>query len=502
VAERDPFVARGDFVDGRFSVPEQPTGEIPLEDPGNPGALSGAFPFTRSAVDEAIGAARRAWPAWRDTSEEERSKPLRRLAERLRDAKDHLASVIAREVGKPTWEARTEVDTMVAKVSVTLDEGLGLLAERSIEIGPTSTGRWRSHPRGVLAVLGPFNFPGHLVHGWVVPALACGNTVVVKPSERAAAVGQLYAELVAEVGLPPGVFNLVQGDGSQGARLAGHPEIDGVLFTGSWGVGRRILEATLDQPWKLVALEMGGKNGLVVWEDADVDAAVFHAAFGACATAGQRCSSTSRIIVHRSVSDRFTQGLSRVLRDIRVGYPLDDEVFMGPVISAPARERHARLHAQAREEGAECLVAGGPFDGPHSGYYVRPSLHRVERVSRESRYQQEEHFVPDVCLLEVDGVNETIEALNAVDYGLVASVFTRDRETFETFYRLSRVGLLNWNTGTVGASGRLPFGGIGRSGNDRPAGILATVACTYPVASLEAPSPSVPTPPPGFPWPL
>jgi succinylglutamic semialdehyde dehydrogenase len=502
VAERDPFVARGDFVDGRFSMPEQPTGEIPLEDPGDPGALSGAFPFAAPAVDRAIEAARRAWPAWRDAPVEERAKPLRRLAERLRDEKEHLASVIAREVGKPIWEARTEVDTMVAKVSVTLEEGLGLVADRSIEIGPTSTGRWRSHPRGVLAVLGPFNFPGHLVHGWVVPALACGNTVVVKPSERAAAVGQLYAELVAEVGLPSGVFNLVQGDGSQGGRLAGHPEVDGVLFTGSWGVGRRILETTLDQPWKLVALEMGGKNGLVVWEDADVDAAVFHAAFGACATAGQRCSSTSRIIVHRSVFDRFVQGLRSVLRGVRVGHPLDDDVFMGPLISDAARDRHAKLLERAREEGAECLVEGGPFDGPRSGYYVRPSLHRIDRASRDSRYQQDEHFVPDVCLLETAAIDHAIEALNVVDYGLVASVFTRERETFETFYRGSRVGLLNWNTATVGASGKLPFGGIGRSGNDRPAGILGTVACTYPVASVEVPSPSVPSPPPGFPWPL
>jgi succinylglutamic semialdehyde dehydrogenase len=501
VVEHDPFVARGDYIDGRFALPSAPSGEIALEDPGDLSALSGAFPISSSALDDAVGAARRAYPAWRDTPVEERGVLLRRLADRLASARERLAAVIAQEVGKPLWEARTEVNAMVGKVGITLGDGLDAIREQTIDVSPTTVGRWRSHARGVLGVLGPFNFPGHLVHGWVVPALACGNTVVVKPSEHAVAVGQLYAELVAEAGLPDGVFNLVQGDGATGARLAAHPDLAGVLFTGSWPVGRRILEATLDQPFKLVALEMGGKNALLVCDDADLEAAVYHTAFGACVTAGQRCSATSRVLVHRSLSEQFVDRLADVFRSLRTGYELDDDVFMGPVISDSARTRHADLLSVARQEGAEVLVEGGPIDGPRKGHYVRPSLHRVTRLSRESRYQTEESFVPDVALLEINGLDDGIEALNASDYGLVASVFTRSREAFERVYRESRLGLLNWNTGTVGASSSLPFGGVGQSGNDHPAGVLGSVACTYPVASLELETAVVPEPPPGFPWP-
>jgi succinylglutamic semialdehyde dehydrogenase len=364
VAEDGPFLPRGDYIGGRFEPPATPTGEIPLEDPGDTTALHGAFPFSTAALDAAVEAARRAYPAWRDVPARERNALLSGLADRIREGRERLALVIAQEAGKPVWEARTEVDAMVGKVAITLEEGLGLVGDRSLELSPTMVGRWRAHPRGVLAVLGPFNFPGHLLHGWVVPALACGNTIVAKPSERTPSTGQLYAELVAEAGLPPGVFNLVQGDGDQGARLVAHPEVDGVLFTGSWRVGRRILQATLDQPGKLVALEMGGKNACLVCEDADLDAAVYHAAFGAAVTAGQRCSSTSRIIVHPSVSSSFTERLRNALSGVTLGYPLDEGVFLGPVISAAARQRHTELHRWAREEGAETLLEGGPCEGP------------------------------------------------------------------------------------------------------------------------------------------
>ncbi len=485
MVEASLFEARGDFIDGRFVLPAQPSGEIPLEDPGDLAAQRGSFPFSPASLEQAVESAGRAFPAWRDTPLEDRARCLYRLAELLRSEGERLAAVIAVDAGKPLWEARTEVKAMVDKVRITLEEGLEPIRERSIELPPGKQARWRHHARGVLGVLGPFNFPGHLAHGHVVPALATGNTVVIKPSERTPAVGQLYAELVSQAGFPAGVFNLIQGDGAQGAKLAAHPDVQGVLFTGSYAVGRRILEATLDQPWKLVALEMGGKNGALVCADADLDAAANAIAFGAAVTAGQRCSATSRLIVLRDVADALIERLTRTLSAVRVGYELDDDVFMGPVISADARERHARVLELARAEGAELLLDGGPIEGPRPGHYVRPSLHRVPALSSESRYQCEEHFVPDLCVLEVGSLDEGSAALNATDYGLVGSVFTRDRACFERVFRASRLGLLNWNTSTVGASSRLPFGGIGRSGNDRPAGVLSTVYCTYPVASLE-----------------
>jgi succinylglutamic semialdehyde dehydrogenase len=493
--------ARGDLIDGEFVPPAAPDGEIVLEEPGDLDSRLGRFPFAAESADRAVEAARRAWPGWRDASEETRAACLEKLASLLQSEGERLAEVIAREVGKPLWEAHTEVTAMAGKVKITLEDGLDLVRERSFALGPGQNARWRTHARGVLVVLGPFNFPGHLVHGHVVPALATGNTVVVKPSERAPAVGQVYAELLAQAGFPRGVVNLVQGEGAQGARLAAHPDVDGVLFTGSWGVGRRILEATLDQPGKLVALEMGGKNGVLVCDDADLDAAVLATAFGAAVTAGQRCSATSRAIVDRRVAAEFTEKLMRVLGGLVVGYPLDAGVFMGPLISAAARDRHAEVSRAARSEGAEVLLAGGPCGGPRRGHWVRPSMHRVTRPSRASRYQSEEHFVPDVAVFEVDSFEAGVARLDATDYGLAGSVFTRSRERFEQAWRETRLGCLNWNTSTVGASSRLPFGGVRRSGNDRPAAVASTLYCTYPVASLEHEAPAVKAGYPGFPWP-
>ncbi len=490
---------QGDFIGGRFALPDEPAGELRFEDPGDLDAAGPVFPFAPASVDRAIESARAAYPAWRDTSVEARAACLRKLGDAIEDSAELLAHTIAREVGKPLWEARTEVAAMRGKIEITLGAGLEQVREQSFELGPGRTGRWRAHARGVLGVLGPFNFPGHLVHGHVVPALATGNTVVVKPSERTPASGELYAELVARAGFPPGVFSLIQGDGAQGAALAAHPDLAGVLFTGSYAVGRRILEATLDQPWKIVALEMGGKNAVLVLDDADVDAAVVASVFGACVTTGQRCSGTSRVIVDRAVGSEFQEKLVRTLGALRIGYALDEAVFMGPLISNDARERHAGLLRLARDEGAEVLVAGGPCDGPRRGHYVRPSAHRIARTLCESRYQQQEHFVPDLAVLEVDSLEDGLAAFNASDYGLAGSVFTAARERFERVYRESRLALLNWNTSTVGASSALPFGGVGRSGNDRPAAVLSTLYCTYPVASVELPEASETPSWPGFP---
>ncbi len=260
MADPSDFAPRGDLIDGRFVLPDRVAGEIALEDPGDTSARLGVFPFAADSADRAIAAARAAWPAWRDAAPEARAAHLRRFADVLRAEAERLARVIATEVGKPVWEARTEVQAMLAKIEITLTQGLELVAERAFDLAPNQVGRWRANARGVLAVLGPFNFPGHLVHGHVVPALATGNCVVVKPSEQTPATGQLYAEIALRAGLPRGVLNLVQGDGAIGASLCAHRGLDGVLFTGSWAVGRRILEANLDQPWKLVALEMGGRT--------------------------------------------------------------------------------------------------------------------------------------------------------------------------------------------------------------------------------------------------
>jgi succinylglutamic semialdehyde dehydrogenase len=499
VAELSLFEARGDLVDGRLALPERADGELLAVDPGDTRESLGAFPFAAESVEHAAAAARRAWPAWRDASPDARAAALRRFADSLRSEQERFATAIAREVGKPLWEARTEVQAMLAKIDITLTQGLELVAERTFELGAGQVGRWRASSRGVFGVIGPFNFPGHLMHGHVVPALATGNCVVVKPSEKTPATGQLYAELLQRAAFPAGVANVVQGDAAVGARLASHPELDGVLFTGSYAAGRRILEATLDQPWKLVALEMGGKNGVLVCADADLAQAAHAIAFGACVTSGQRCSATSRVFAERAIADALCERLVRLFREIAIGHSSDANAFMGPVISRAARERHAQVLAWAAGDGAEPLVVGGPCDGPRPGHYVRPSLHWLPVSSRTSRYQGEEHFVPDAFVVPVDSVDEGLAAIDATDFGLVASVFTRDRATYERAARILRVGCLNWNAPTVGASSKLPFGGVKRSGNDRAAGAASTLYTTFPQANLEVAEPGPAAKYPGFP---
>jgi len=499
VADAPLFEARGDLVDGRLRLPAHADGELVAWDPGDTRESLGAFPFAVESVGEAVAAARKAWPAWRDAAAELRAAALVRFRDALRADAERFASAIALEVGKPLWEARSEVQAMLAKFDITLSQGLELVAERSFELGAGQVGRWRANARGVFGVIGPFNFPGHLMHGHVVPALATGNCVVVKPSDKTPATGQLYAELLQRAAFPAGVANVVQGDAAVGAALAAHPDSDGVLFTGSYAAGRRILEATLDQPWKLVALELGGKNGVLVCADADLDHAAYSIAFGACVTAGQRCSSTSRVFAERSVADALAERLVKLFRGIAVGHSSDPGAFMGPVISRAARDRHASVLAWAAEDGGEALVRGGPCDGPRPGHWVRPSLHGLRAPQPASRYQREEHFVPDAFLCAVDSVEAGLAAIDASEFGLVASVFTRSRGTFERATRALRVGCLNWNAPTVGASSKLPFGGIKRSGNDRAAGAASTLYTTYPQASLEVAEPGAPARHPGFP---
>jgi succinylglutamic semialdehyde dehydrogenase len=464
--------------------------------PADPGDEIGRFPVAGAGeVDAAVARARAAFPAWRDAGAQARAELLRRFAGVARAREEELARLIAREVGKAIWDARGEARLLAAKVDATLEQGLRFVAD--FDGGPGARARY--HPRGVLAVLGPFNFPAHLPNGHLVPALATGNAVVLKPSELAPGVGAWLARAFAEAGLPAGVLQIVQGRADTGRSLALHPEVDGVLFTGSYAVGRALAEATLDQPGKLLALEMGGKNGMLVLDDADLELAAAEAAVSIAATTGQRCSCLSRLFVGRRVVDAFQERLVALLAGLRIGAPLDEETFMGPLVSRTAFEKLERFRAGALEAGGELVLRRDPGAPPP---FAGPGLVRFASLEQRHPYQREEIFGPEAALYPVGDLDEGIAALNDSDYGLVASVVTRSRSVFEHARGRVRTGLLNWNRGTIGASGRLPFGGLRRSGNDRPAGILAALYCTFPQAVLENEAPfDASLLPPGVPRP-
>jgi succinylglutamic semialdehyde dehydrogenase len=464
--------------------------------PADPSDELGRFPVSDArAVDAAVGRARTAFPGWRDAGPEQRATILRRFRDAMRAREEELARLIAREMGKALWDARGEARLVPGKIDATLETGMKLVADYEAEPGARAT----YAPRGVLAVLGPFNFPAHLPNGHIVPALATGNCVVFKPSDLTPAVGDWLVAAARSAGIPEGVLELVQGGAETGRALALHEDVDGVLFTGSYAVGRALSEATLDQPGKLLALEMGGKNAMLVMGDAELELAVAEAAVSICATTGQRCSCLSRIFVEASIADAFVERLAAMLSGVRIGPPFDEDVFMGPLVSAPAFEKLTYYRGLVAEAGGERILDVDPMLPPP---YAAPGLVRFADARQSHPYQRDEIFGPEAAVYPVTDLDHAIAACNDSDYGLVASVMTRDRAKYEHCVGRIRTGLLNWNRGTIGASGKLPFGGLRKSGNDRPAGIAATIYCTTPQAHLESPGGFDPSKlPPGMPRP-
>lgn len=481
---------KGDFIDGVFVKPNRPDGEIVKVSPSDLKDKILTLKFEHDHVDRAVESARKAFRTWGILPSSERIAMVMKIKDQFEKNLDLLSEVIARETGKPLWEALTEAKTMVAKFTVTAEHSLKLVAETEVPNAlPGINGYIRYKPRGVMAVLGPFNFPGHLPNGHIVPALMTGNTVIFKPSEQTPVTGQIMAELIEKAGLPPGVFNLVQGAAETGKRIADHPDVDGVLFTGSYEVGLKIKEKTLNQASKLLALEMGGKNSSIIWSDADFNKALYETLIGSFVSAGQRCSCTSRILIQKDIADKFVDEFYKAAKKLKIDH-WSNNPFMGPLINGASVEKYLRFQEIAQREGAEKIMRGKALEiDNHQGHYVTPSIYRVKGYDSKSVYQTHEIFGPNVVIYTVDSLEEAIEINNAPGYGLVTSLFSKDRKKFETVFNQSKMGLVNWNRTTNGASSRLPFGGLGKSGNDRPAGHFSVYYCTVAVASLEDSSP-------------
>ncbi len=448
--------------------------------PADPADLIGRFDVADAEeVERCVARARDAFASWRDSSVEARARVLRRFAELAAGETEALAQLVAREVGKALWDARAEARLLAAKVDVTLGAGMQLVAPIEADDGA----RTSMHPRGILAVLAPFNFPLHLANGHITPALATGNCVILKPSELTPGCGERLLKLFRKAGIPDGVMQVLHGGADTGRQLATHADVDGVLFTGSYAVGRELQEATLDQPEKLLVLEMGGSNAVLVLDDAALDVAVAETALSIAATTGQRCTSARRIFVQRGIEPAFVEKLAGVLRGLTIGAPLDEGVFMGPLVSTRAAEAVERARAAAVAAGAERILSVEP---PLPPPYVGAGLVRWRSLAQVAVVQREELFGPEAHVYGIDDLDQGIAAANDTAYGLAASVFTRERVTYERCVGRLRVGCLNWNRATVGASGKLPFGGRGRSGNDRPTGVSASLYCTVAQAHLES----------------
>ena len=435
---------------------------------------------TKTEVELAVQAARKATVSWAAIGVHERVAHLETFRDKLSERKEQFAHVISQDTGKPLWESRTEVDAMMAKIMLSIQayDTFCNPAQNDLAQGASAV---RFKPHGVVAVLGPFNLPGHLPNAHMVPALVAGNTVVFKPSELTPAVGRELAKLWLAADLPAGVFNMVQGDADTGRCLIEHPDLDGVFFTGGYETGRSIHRALAGSPEKMLALEMGGNNPLTIADIDDVNAAAYGTIQSAFITSGQRCTCARRLIVLESEkNDRFLAHLISMMKGIRVGpYTTDPEPFMGPVITTRVADRLLDAQESLRKQGGDCLVEMTRLD---SGSMLSPGLIDVTSVKQRS---DDELFGPLLQMVRVQTFEQLIVEANGTAYGLAAGIFCDELAMYERFYRGVRAGIVNWNCPLTGASGQMPFGGIGRSGNHRPSGYYAAQYCSYPIASLE-----------------
>ncbi len=470
---------RGDWIDGQFVL--NGNTHLTSSNPANHEPLFHTHTDTHH-VQKACDAAHAARTHWRNLGPDDRWAHLLRFKTALESNKTTIAEALSLEIGKLRTEAATEVETLIQRFDLVQDQYKARFNSGALDGFPNE---WLTFkPLGVVGVIGPFNFPLHLCHAHVLPALLAGNTVVIKPSEVAPLTAQRYAEAAEAAGLPPGVLNLVQGTGSAGAALLQHPHLRGLCFTGSWKTARRILESTLDRPEVLVALELGGKNSVVVEANADLDQATHEITVGGYLTTGQRCTCTDRIFAHKNIIDALSERLRQQVTGLHMGAQEDPSAFAGPLATPSGHRALEQAKAVAVAAGAILVAQGSAEQG---GNFVAPTLHRLPDGTRGiPGYTDHELFGPDLHIQSYDDLDQVIEQLNHGTRGLSHSLFSKDRETFQYMLQHVETAIFNHNRSTNQASPRLPFGGTGTSGNYRPAGSYALRNVVIPVASRLA----------------
>jgi len=434
--------------------------------PANRQDRIGLFPASGPEdVHEAVGAAQRACSRWRLVPAPKRGEIILRAGELLRQRKEEIARAMTREMGKILKETRGDVQEGIDLAFYAAGEGRRLFGETTPSELPDRFAMSVREPVGVCGLITPWNFPIAIPTWKLFPALLCGNAVVLKPAEETPYTAMKLFEILEEAGVPPGVANLIQGIGEEaGASLVRHPDVQVISFTGSTAVGREIA-AVCGQGLKRVSLEMGGKNAQIVMEDADLNLALEGALWGAFGTTGQRCTATSRLILHREIKKYFTEMLVERAKKIKIGDGMDETVEMGPLINEAAREKVHRYVQIGKEEGARLLTGGAIHEVGKwiDGYFYRPTI--FDQVAPGMRIAQEEIFGPVLSLIEVKSFEEAIEVLNGTRYGLSSSIYTRDVARAFRAIRDIQAGITYINGPTIGAEVHLPFGGVKETGN-------------------------------------
>ncbi|WP_426417564.1 succinylglutamate-semialdehyde dehydrogenase [Aestuariirhabdus sp. LZHN29] len=475
------------FVNGAWIEGQGPT--FSSDNPAKGTLLWQANSATAEQVEQAVSAARGAFYSWSSLAVSEREAVVKRFSEQLDSHREELALAISEETGKPLWETRTEVAAMIGKIAISIKAYHERTGEEQSEI-PAGRSVLRHKPHGVVAVFGPYNFPGHLPNGHIVPAILAGNTVVFKPSELTPRVAEKTLQLWQKAELPAGVINLVQGEKDTGIALAHNKGIDALFFTGSSATGHLLHRQFAGEPGKILALEMGGNNPLILEEVADINAAVHETLQSAYISAGQRCTCARRLYVPKTPQgDLFVDKLVSAVKKIQVGpYDAQEQPFMGSLVSVTAAEGIIAAQRRLQELGGQSLAEAKRLDDFSA--MISPAL--IDVTAIES-LPDDEYFGPLLQLVRYQDFDKAIDMANNTTFGLSAGLLSDSRERYEHFFKRSRAGIVNWNKQLTGASSAAPFGGIGASGNHRASAYYAADYCAYPVASLEADRVSMPT---------
>ena len=382
----------------------------------------------------------------------------------------------------------TEASAVSAKVGVTLKDSRERISPKFIkEVLPNIDGHIIYKPIGPSLVIGPFNFPCHLANGQILSALLSGNTIIFKPSEKTIVSSQILIECFHDAGFPPGVVNFINGTAHTTQAILKHSAIKGIFFTGSLAVGKKILEAVGTDVTKLVALELGGKNTTIVHKDANLDHAMVELLRSCYLTSGQRCTSTSMITVHEDIAQEFMEKFKAATERIIVDHPTKakSDPFMGPVIDEMAKQKYLDSLELGKKHGAQAIIENKELELEFEGYYVNPTIYFMDEVKKSNPYTQEEIFAPHVTVSHFKNIEQAIDIANITEYGLAAAIFTNDKNIYQKALNEIDAGIINLNRSTVGASSRLPFGGVKNSGNYHPAAVSMIDHTVSAAASLE-----------------
>ena len=490
------LILRGDYFDNTFTAKNGlSSADIQSSDenidktcPGDTSHKLWSAKVDYANTSKVLESAHHGFRQWRKVSLKDRMDLLKKYQAVVEKRKDDFAMAIALETGKPLWESKTEAGAISAKVNVTIADSLERISQKTIKnVLPNIDGHFVYKPLGPTLIIGPYNFPCHLANGQILSALLTGNSIIFKPSEKTIYSSQLLIECFHEAGFPKGVINCINGTVKTTQDLLRSPTVKAIFFTGSFAVGKKILEAVGTDVSKLVALEMGGKNTSILHSDTDVKHALPELLRACFLSTGQRCTSTSVVAIHRSIEQEFIQTFKEYAQKILVDHPTRYKVdpFMGPLIDDLSVKKYHESIALGEKNGADIILENKDLHLDFKGHYISPSIHYLEQTDKLNPFTQEEIFGPNCTFIPYDTIEEAIEIANISDYGLAAAIFTQDKSVYQECLRDIDAGIINLNRSTVGASSRLPFGGVKNSGNHHPAAVSMIDHTVHMISSLE-----------------